>query len=581
MANDTAWQEGWQIGKERMDERRAHKQALSDAQFQEKHNEIQGMVNNLNSQLAAVPEDARNTPDYLKLKDQLAQTLQDRDAHWKSLDHPNAILKFGKMLGKDLRFGKGKDSTPVAPPVYGQPTMEVDGEKVPTGPAYKVQGPQTPAQVRSAAEASQLVAAAPLSPDQQATQQANSTAAGTLASIQASLKNFDKLNPDATEEERDSFRNTLIQRSLIGQEKPTLKLYTLPDGTKAWLDASRPDLIPPGSSAAVTETPNTLQMSQYNEDVKNGKFKGSYPEWLKKQRGGTGIKYEAATGQVVDPVSGIRYSEGQPNNPPEVAKLFKSIGDMTSKKQAFQLKLAAIRGSQYNLTKPMVIYDTANGNAPGVATYADMLKQPGRFVPAGAADKALAKENLMQDIAGTSRLTRDAIVGMKEDFPEDMKVKITLAMKADDPHAAIDQLIASGAIGSLAPDQQDFLISTRQLAENAMAMRTILGAGQGSEDMRNAIRDTLPGLLSPDKSYALRQLDAFDKTINRLHRGVPKVQLRTDLGDETGNQFGGSSAGDTMITMKLKDGRTGKIHKSQKDKFVRDNPGSTEVTGAR
>jgi hypothetical protein len=98
-------------------------------------------------------------------------------------------------------------------------------------------------------------------------------------------------------------------------------------------------------------------------------------------------------------------------------------------------------------------------------------------------------------------------------------------MRADDPHAAIDQLIASGALGTLTPDQQDFLIATRQLSENAMAMRSILGAGQGSEDMRNAIRETLPTLLSPDKSFALRQLDAFDKTIARLHRGVPNVPL--------------------------------------------------------
>jgi hypothetical protein len=131
----------------------------------------------------------------------------------------------------------------------------------------------------------------------------------------------------------------------------------------------------------------------------------------------------------------------------------------------------------------------------------------------------------MQDISGTSKLTRDAINNLSEDFPADMKVKIALAMRADDPHAALDQLLASGALGSLTPDQQDFLIATRQLSENAMAMRSILGAGQGSEDMRNAIRETLPTLLSPDRAYALRQLDAFDKTIARLHRGVPNVPL--------------------------------------------------------
>jgi hypothetical protein len=109
----------------RQQERRERKQALSDAQFQEKHNEIQGMIDNLGTKLAAVPDDKRNTPDYLKMQDQLAQAIQSRDAHWKSLDHPNAIMKFGKMLGKDLRFKKQEAPTPVAPPVYGQPTMQM------------------------------------------------------------------------------------------------------------------------------------------------------------------------------------------------------------------------------------------------------------------------------------------------------------------------------------------------------------------------------------------------------------------------------------------------------------------------
>jgi hypothetical protein len=200
---------------------------------------------------------------------------------------------------------------------------------------------------------------------------------------------------------------------------------------------------------------------------------------------------------------------------------------MLSRSQAFQLKMAGIRGASYNNSKPIGVIDTQNGNAPTVVPFGQLRADPGRFLPSTEADKAIAKENLMQDIAGTSTLTRNAIntLGPEEDFNPGMKAKIAVAMRADDPHAALDQLIASNALGDLTPHQQDFLIATRQLAENAMAMRSILGAGQGSEDMRSAIRDTLPGLLSPDRSFALRQLNAFDATINRLHRGVNKVPL--------------------------------------------------------
>jgi len=65
------------------------------------------------------------------------------------------------------------------------------------------------------------------------------------------------------------------------------------------------------------------------------------------------------------------------------------------------------------------------------------------------------------------------------------------------------------------------------LTENAMAMRSVLGAGQGSEDLRNAIIRTLPGVMSPDKKYAQKQLDLFEKTLDRLKKGVPQMQNQT------------------------------------------------------
>ncbi len=218
MANDTAWQEGWQLGTERRAEQRAHKQAMSDAEFQEKHNEIQGMIDNLQTRLSTVPKDS---PDYLKAQDQLAQALQQRDEHWKSLDHPNAILALGKKLGRDLLFKKEEPPIPVSPPVYGQPTMEVNGDKIPTGSAYRVQGPQTPAQIKAKAEELQLEGAAPLSPEEKAQQDARANAAGNLVSFQSKVKLYDQQNPhatapDATEDEkqaRQDYINSLLNAS--------------------------------------------------------------------------------------------------------------------------------------------------------------------------------------------------------------------------------------------------------------------------------------------------------------------------------------------------------------------------------
>ena len=265
MANAGVFESGYDQGSQIMANKFAHKQMMSDAEFQEKHNEIQGMIDNLQTRLATLPKD---TPDYMKMQDQLTQALQQRDQHWKSLDHPSAILKFGKMLGRNLRFKKQAPPTPVAPPVYGQPTstipqssdepvvlggepgapsatvtgLGVSGEppiKVPAGPAYKVQGPQTPAQIKAQAEALQLSSAAPLSPEEKATQDARASAAGNLALIQGKMNNLDKLFPHALPELRQSWQNELAA-SITGV-KPTAEKYfsqlatteeILPDGTK-------------------------------------------------------------------------------------------------------------------------------------------------------------------------------------------------------------------------------------------------------------------------------------------------------------------------------------------------------------
>ena len=270
MANAGVFDAGYEQGFQRGEEPRLRKQALSEAEFQEKHNEIQGMIDNLNTKLATIPEEARNTPDYLKAKDALAQALQARYEHWKSLDHPNALMKFGKMLGKDLHFPQKAAPPVVNPPVYGQPTLDVDGEKLPTGAAYKVQGPQTPAQTKAAAEANQMAAAGPLSPEQQAQSDVNTGATKRLAEFNADMKFYDQQNPhaagpDATPDEkqaREDYRNERIQ--FYGQG---IKPIQPKETDEYWTDVkgSTPEEYPKGSGKYRIEQVNKRGQHQYRD----------------------------------------------------------------------------------------------------------------------------------------------------------------------------------------------------------------------------------------------------------------------------------------------------------------------------
>lgn len=178
---------------------------------------------------------------------------------------------------------QGQPAAPAATTDTGQlPALPTPAVSIP-GHDLTVKGPAQPklsprqqkAQSQAEQQAQLEIAAAPLSPEQQA----NVQAAVSLATINNSFKILDKVRPDLTEQERTGMRNEIIQHALGITEKPSLKLYTLPDGTKAWLDATHPELIPPGSTAAVTETEGTRKRADYQ------KFLGTHPDY--EAKGGT------------------------------------------------------------------------------------------------------------------------------------------------------------------------------------------------------------------------------------------------------------------------------------------------------
>jgi len=204
------------------------------------------------------------------------------------------------MLGKDLRFKKQEAPTPVAPPVYGQPTMDVNGEKIPTGPAYKVQGPQTPAQRRAAAEAAQLVAAGPVSPEQAATQQGRAESAKSLAEFQGNMKLYDQnhpegIGPTATPEgkqARNEYVNELLTSGLKEPKEPIdawtavkgVDAQKMPDGSYRELQVNkkgeyRYQQMPEGYNPQAAKTKSGTSMFAVSLDTyAKSKGYGSFSE---------------------------------------------------------------------------------------------------------------------------------------------------------------------------------------------------------------------------------------------------------------------------------------------------------------
>lgn len=412
------------------------------------------------------------------------------------------------------------------------PSTTVGGQTIPGGPGVTVQGPpKTPQQqMQDLRDITQKYQPLPGQPEAEA---------ATFA-LKSHLRDIHNI-PDLTDEQKQEASFHALGMPYSGSFKPPVTL-TLADGRTMsaqqsakdgrWYDLNRQPIPPEslaGAMAQGKETSDTRTRSDFADfKKKNPDFAGTFEQWKRQQSAPLGLKFNTATGQVAEPATGKIYSPGDPNNPPEVTAMFNSANQTTAKKEAFQTKLAEMRAASYGQARqmaPLQVLDSANGNAPTFTTYRDMVKQPGRYVPANEADKAIAKENLMQDIQGSSKILRGHLGEMKKDFPEDMKLKIALAMDADDPREKLKELIGSEALGSLTDDQQQVYVDMQQLAEQGMAVRSLLGAGQGSDTMRAAMRSTIPSLLSPNRAFAIKQLNAFDATIARLHRGVPNVKL--------------------------------------------------------
>jgi hypothetical protein len=173
--------------------------------------------------------------------------------------------------------------------------------------------------------------------------------------------------------------------------------------------------------------------------------------------------------------------------------------------------------------KQQPVYDTQTGTM-SFASANDIKQNPGRFAPAGPEAKAMDKQNLLQDIKGQVGRTRQAVQGLKRDFDVHQRAQIALVLESRDPASAISNFMGSTFAKSLTDDQQTYVVRLLQLKEQAMAMRSVLGAGQGSDMMRRAVEATIPGMLNPSKGFAMKQLNEFESTLNRLQRYVPKVK---------------------------------------------------------
>lgn len=172
------------------------------------------------------------------------------------------------------------------------------------------------------------------------------------------------------------------------------------------------------------------------------------------------------------------------------------------------------------LTQPVAVVDKDTGDTTWV-TKKDLAYDIGdsrrKFMAMGSGERAKRQTAIMEDIEGASANTRKSLIGLKTDFTQAQRAQFAYLLKSSDPDA-LGKFMQSNVASTLTPEQVDYITDVVQLKENAYALRTVLGAGQGSDELRRAIADTLPGAFSPNRQFALTQLNKFDGQLQRLKK---------------------------------------------------------------
>jgi hypothetical protein len=255
--------------------------------WEEHENQIQDLIGQRSALVSKISTiDDKNSPEYKQATDALKQVHTALIDIYHPQKNPGAIEKLGHLLTDHLKI---------------------------TSPEQREvkQKAQLATKDQNAQKATQLdVSAAPLSPAQ-----------ASIADVNAKIAWIEKSNLSPEDKAE-------AKRKLFGvSEKPTLKLYSSPDGgTKAWLDASRPDTIPVGWTAYAATSADANKRADF-EDFKRkykkdtGKdYEGTLESWVAEQ---------AATGRAKAPKPEtldneykailVKEQSGQPLTPDEKA----------------------------------------------------------------------------------------------------------------------------------------------------------------------------------------------------------------------------------------------------------------------
>lgn len=178
------------------------------------------------------------------------------------------------------------------------------------------------------------------------------------------------------------------------------------------------------------------------------------------------------------------------------------------------------------------VYDKLTGEMAEVPTTM-VMQNPYRFQGGGEGLKTANKQAYFNDLHFNIAQTKGALKALENIDPQ-TRAQIAAAMS----HAATgDQgslaaawsaVTKSAITNGLSPEAQNAIVALQSLSENALGLRQTIGAGQGAQDVRGAILQTVPNPGDPTELWA-KKLDNMENVIDRLEKPTSQALATPSL----------------------------------------------------
>lgn len=185
------------------------------------------------------------------------------------------------------------------------------------------------------------------------------------------------------------------------------------------------------------------------------------------------------------------------------------------------------RAVAFSMNKPLSVIDEN-----GVARYeraGDAIAS--QAAPSGIGAQSMSKQAQFNDVHAGLGIMRSAINGLPEGrLSAESIAALTMATRETDPDVAHQIMDTYLGTHQLTEPEKNFVVAMQQINERALSLRNIAGMGSGSDQLRAAIRATLPSAKSGDTAMMRKQLDATTNLVDNLQTGLVKTNTPTGRG---------------------------------------------------